>query len=86
MPRISEFYGIIIAMYFNDHTPPHFHAIYSEYEAKISIDTLKIIEGKLPHRALTLVLEWAVLHRSELELNWKRARRGYTLKPIEPLK
>ncbi|MDP2208320.1 MAG: DUF4160 domain-containing protein [Bacteroidota bacterium] len=73
MPRISEFYGIIIA-------------IYSGQEVKISIDTLEIIEGKLRNRALVLVLEWAILHRSELELNWNRARRGYTLKLIEPLK
>ena len=52
MPRISEFFGIVIAMYYNDHAPPHFHAIYGEYEAKIAIDIFKTLDGKLPRRAL----------------------------------
>ena len=85
MPRISEFFGIVIAMYYNDHAPPHFHAIYGEYEAKIAIDTFKTLDGKLPRRALALVLEWAALHRRELSTNWDRARRGITLKHIKPL-
>ena len=36
MPRLSEFYGIVIYMYFADHNPPHFHAIYAEHEAPIT--------------------------------------------------
>ena len=70
MPRICEFFGIAIAMYYNDHAPPHFHAVYGEYETKIAIET---IEGKLPRRAHALVLEWAALNRSELQANWNRA-------------
>jgi hypothetical protein len=45
-------------MFFNDHAPPHFHARYGEFEAMIEIDTLAIIEGQLPLRALKLVREW----------------------------
>jgi hypothetical protein len=45
MPRISVFYGILIRMFFNDHTPPHFHARYGEFEATVEIDTLEILEG-----------------------------------------
>ncbi len=41
------------------HAPPHFHALYSEFEALINIQTLEIYQGKLPRRALALVLEWA---------------------------
>ena len=85
MPRISEFFGIIITMYYNDHSPPHFHAIYGDDEAKFSIETLEIIEGTLPRHALALVLEWAELHRKELQNNWIRARSGTPLEPIEPL-
>lgn len=70
MPRISEFFGIVIAMYYNDHAPPHFLARYGEYEARFAIDSLEITKGKLPRRAVTLVLEWASLHRNELKANW----------------
>lgn len=85
MPRISEFFGIVIAMYFSDHPPPHFHAVYAEHEALIAVDTLEIVRGHLPRRALALVLEWAALHRTELRENWERARDGRALDRIAPL-
>ena len=85
MPRISQFFGIVVAMYFNDHSPPHFHAIYGEHEATFAIDTLEVLEGALPRRALALVLEWAALHRDELRSNWARARAGLPLDRIAPL-
>ena len=59
MPEICRFFGIIIRMFFNDHEPPHFHAVYGEQEALIEIETLAIYRGYLPRRALALVLEWA---------------------------
>ena len=40
MPEICRFYGIVIKMYFADHSPPHFHAEYAEHEARIAIDSL----------------------------------------------
>ena len=66
MPRISQFYGIIVAMYYSDHGPPHFHARYAEHEALVNLETLEVLEGHLPRRALALTLEWAALHRGEL--------------------
>jgi hypothetical protein len=85
MPRISEFYGIAIYMYYRDHAPPHFHAIYGEHEATVNIDTLAIEEGWLPRRAKRLVLEWAALHQEELTNNWIRATNANPLTPIPPL-
>lgn len=85
MPRISQFFGIVISMYYNDHSPPHFHAKYAGYEARLAIETLGIEEGELPRRALAMVLEWAALHRTELWDNWERARKGLPLVQIEPL-
>ncbi len=85
MPRISQFYGIVIAMYYNDHAPPHFHAKYAEHEATIEVETLNYLEGQLPRRVYGLVLEWAALHREELLANWERAREGVPLNVIEPL-
>lgn len=66
MPTISMFYGIIIQMYWNDHAPPHFHAIYGEYQGIIDIKCLTMLEGDLPRRALNLILDWAELYQKEL--------------------
>ena len=85
VPRVSEFFGIIIAMYYSDHSPPHFHARYGEHEATVRIDTLGILDGSLPRRAYGLVLEWAALHREDLTANWERARDGASLARIAPL-
>ena len=63
MPTISQFFGIVIQMFWREHAPPHFHALYAEHEALIDIQTLDTIGGKLPRRAMALVLEWAALHR-----------------------
>ena len=86
MPEISRFYGIVIKMYFNEHPPPHFHAEYSEFEALVNINTLAVISGNLPPRALGLVVEWASLHRDELNTLWERARNQESLGKIAPLK
>ena len=85
MPRLSSFYGIVIAMYHREHGRPHFHAGYAEHRATIAIDTLEILAGSLPDRALRLVREWGKLHRFELEVNWRRARDSQPLELIPPL-
>jgi hypothetical protein len=85
MPRISAFYGIVISMYYRDHEPPHFHAVYGEYQAQIVIATLEPLGGELPMRALRLVREWGSLHRAELEANWEKARSREPLDTIAPL-
>ena len=85
MPTISMFYGILIQMFWRDHAPPHFHALYSEHEALIDIRTLEVIEGGLPKRALALVLEWASEHRAELMEDWELCARMQTPKKIDPL-
>lgn len=66
MPRICSYYGIAIYMYYQDHAPPHFHAIYGEHEAMFEIASAKAMEGTLPKRAAKLVKEWTRLHRAEL--------------------
>jgi hypothetical protein len=85
MPGISRFFGVVIYLYFNDHSPPHFHAEYGESEAVYEIDTLDILRGQLPRRAHSMVIEWALGHRNELRANWLRAREGLSPEQIEPL-
>lgn len=86
MPTISRFFGISIAMFFDDHGHPHFHARHADGEAKVRIDTLEVVDSTLGRRQLRLVLAWGELHRAELAENWRRARAGETLRPIEPLR
>lgn len=85
MPTISAFYGIAICMYFGDHAPPHFHALYGEAEAIIAIRTLEVLEGDMPRRALALVLEWAQDHRAELVEDWELCVRNQHPNTIAPL-
>jgi hypothetical protein len=85
VPEISRFYGIVVRMYYDDHPPPHFHAYYGEYEALINVQTLAVIAGRLPPRALGLVIEWALLHQDELRASWDKARNKEPLPKIAPL-
>ncbi|MBP9776206.1 MAG: DUF4160 domain-containing protein [Gammaproteobacteria bacterium] len=85
MPTISAFYGILIQMFWNDHAPPHFHALYAEYEVLIDIHTLEVVRGSMPRRALALVLEWAFQHRVELMEDWKLCEENQSPKKISPL-
>ena len=84
MPEISRFLGIIIAMYYRDHAPPHFHAIYGDYEITVEIET-GVVHGDFPRRALRHVLEWYEDHKKELEEDWQLARAGKPLNSISPL-
>jgi hypothetical protein len=68
-----------------EHNPPHFHALYAEYEALIDIQSLEVLEGKLPRRALAMVQEWASEHQAELMEDWKLCRAKQLPKPIKPL-
>lgn len=85
MPTISQFFGIVIQMFWNEHAPPHFHCQYGEYEAIINIQTLELIEGKMPRRAQSLVLDWAELHQAELLEDWNLCEAKQQPKPIAPL-
>ena len=86
MPEISRFYGIIIAMFFDDHNPPHFHARYGKEKIAIEIHSLRILEGHIPPRALGIVIEWVSQHKDELLSNWELAKSNQHPKKIEPLK
>ena len=85
MPEISRFLGIVIAMYFNDHNPPHFHVRYEEFRAVIGIDPLELRDGNLPPRVLGLVIEWTEIHQAELMNNWTSLAAEGKFSRIAPL-
>ena len=47
MPEVCRFFGIVIRMYFDEHNPPHFHAIYGDRESQFGIDPIAVLEGNL---------------------------------------
>ncbi|RKY05952.1 MAG: DUF4160 domain-containing protein [Planctomycetota bacterium] len=85
MPEICRFFGIVIAVFYNEHNPPHFHARYGGEKASISIKDLCVMEGSLSPRALGLVMEWATQHKQELLHSWEQARNNQQPDKIEPL-
>jgi hypothetical protein len=85
MPTISEFFGIMILMFFDDHAPPHFHARYGGDEVVIQINPVGVLRGKIPPRALSLVIEWAQKYQQNLIEEWNRAANNKKLHKIPPL-
>jgi hypothetical protein len=85
LPTISTFYGIVIRMFYNDHAPPHFHVQYGEFQAEMAIETLHVLAGQLPRRALGMTLEWAASRRAELFDDWELCRQHKPPTQIPPL-
>jgi hypothetical protein len=85
VPRLSEFYGIVIYMYTREHGIAHFHARYGDDEAVVDIATGAVLVGQLRPRQVRLVQTWAELHRAELLEAWNRASSGEPLGTIDPL-
>ena len=84
MPELSRFLGIVIAMYYRDHGPAHFHAYYGDFEITVEIET-GVVNGNFPKRALSHVLDWSALHRRALLEDWQLAGQRKPLNKIEPL-
>ncbi len=78
-------YRIIVPERIDDARELPFFVKYGEERAMLSISELKVLEGKLPRRALALVLEWANEHRQELMDNWKSLETTGDYSKIPPL-
>lgn len=89
MPIISQFYGIIIRIFFNDtekHHLEHIHAQYNEYDAIYSIKDGCLLEGKLPSKQHKLVTAWIEIHKDELIAVWIASQNDGEIFKIEPLR
>ncbi|MEL6770398.1 MAG: DUF4160 domain-containing protein [Bacteroidota bacterium] len=89
MPRLSEFFGIAIYLYWSEtgrYNAPHFHAQYGGDEAGFSIPDAEILAGSLPRRQVRLVQAWAELRAEALEQAWERAVNNEQPGTIEPLR
>lgn len=85
MPILSQFFGIYIRMFFNDHAPPHFHAEYQGERAVFNIETGDIMRGKISKIAQRLVEQWRKQHIEELNQAWKQAKNFRNPNKIKPL-
>ena len=85
MPEISRFFGIIIRMFFDEHNPPHIHAVHQGQKAVFDFSG-GIMQGDLHSRTATkLVREWIDLHVEELSADWALAQAGREVEKIAPL-
>ncbi len=84
VPELCRFLGVVIGMFYREHGPAHFHAVYGEFDITVEIES-GIVNGKFPKRALTHVLEWHGLHQAELMENWRLMEERKPLKKIQPL-
>jgi hypothetical protein len=85
MPEVSRFFGISIRMYYDDHNPPHFHAIYGGMEAEIGINPVALLRGTVQRRALGMVMEWAAVRQQELLDDWQLLHADREPHKIAPL-
>ena len=85
MPKISEFYGILIRMYYEDHGIPHIHAKYGDEEASFAIETGKLLKGEFPLSKERMVRKWIKMHKRDLVENWQITSAGKMPRKIEPL-
>lgn len=84
MPEICRFFGIIIAMFADDHNPPHFHIRYGDYQAIVTIEK-GVVKGEITSSVLKQVFRWMELHKEELMMNWVRLQNGEEVHKINPL-
>lgn len=85
MPELSRFYGIVVQTFVRDHAPPRFHVRYADQQAVVDIQRIAIVGGRLPPRAVGLVLEGSAPQQDEFLVNWDLATRAQQLRPIAPL-
>jgi hypothetical protein len=70
-PRVETVDGVGISVYFNDHNPPHFHALEAGEEALVTIRDLVVLEGSVA--SIRTVLAWAETNREALIAAWNSA-------------
>ena len=88
MPVVSQFYEIVVQMFFNEegkHHEKHVHVRYNEQEAVYDLMG-NILEGQIPYKKRKLVEAWISIHQEELESLWVLIHEQGEFFKIEPLK
>lgn len=88
VPIVSQFYGIIVTMYFNEntrHNLPHIHVEYAEYDAVFDLQG-NLIDGRIPGKQRKMIEVWTSIHGEELNALWKAMKEYQEFFKIDPLK
>lgn len=70
MPVVHNAGSYVIAMYFEDHNPPHVHVVGRDFEGLVAIGDLTVFRGSIPGRFSRAALGWIEAHREELLAKW----------------
>lgn len=70
MPTIKAFGGCKIALYAEDHNPPHVHVIGPDFQAKVRIADAEVFAGVIPPRHRREALSWISAYREKLMAKW----------------
>ena len=87
MPIISQFYGIIISMFYFEsekHHKPHLHARYNGIKATYDFDSNRI-NGNMPLKQDKLIQAWIQIHKEELNSLWilmQEENKYFKIKPL----
>lgn len=87
MPVISQFYGIIVSIYFNEnnkHNLQHIHVRYNEYKATYDFEGNKL-SGDMPFKQNKLIEAWIIIHKEDLITLWNLMQeegRYFKIKPL----
>jgi len=88
MATLSMFFGIIVKMNKEDREPhhkSHIHAWHAGRQASFDIATGEVLAGSLDADDVVKVQAWIIIHREELQANWKLLSEEGTFFKIEPL-
>jgi len=83
VPKVAVVEGVKIALYSNEHPPPHFHASIGEHQAVFDIETLEVMEGFLPAAKRRIVVQWASSRQARLLRAFVQATSHEKIGPIE---
>lgn len=71
--RVGEENGIKFYVHSNEqnHSLPHIHARFNQYEASISILSGDILAGNIPGKNLKFAQKWVLCHQEKLLNDWR---------------
>lgn len=88
MPIISQFYGIVVKMFFNDnlqHNLPHIHVEYAGNKSVFDFDS-NMLSGNMPIKQRKMIEAWILIHQEELKALWNVLNEDKQFFRIDPLK
>ncbi len=71
MPEIIRFSRSVLRMYADDHRPPHFHIVGSDFAVMVDISSFEIISGEARLKDIGEAIDWARKNQAVLVKLWQ---------------